>query len=90
MTAEQAEHLRLAQIARETFARETGERVAPLRDFDSLPDWLLQLRARGRQAVHEWGQGAAVGLLMPTIRLPRPRLDYSAINPGLAAHSIWE
>jgi hypothetical protein len=56
-TAEQAEHLRLARIARETFARETGERVEPLRDLDSLPDWLVQLRAKGRPALHDYFEG---------------------------------
>jgi hypothetical protein len=52
--ADQAEHLRLAKIARETFAHETGERVEPLVDLNSLPDWLVQLRAKGRQALHDY------------------------------------
>jgi hypothetical protein len=52
--AETAEDLRAAQIARETFARETGEHVEPLSELDSLPDWLVQLRAKGRQALHDY------------------------------------
>ena len=56
----EAEHLRLAQIARDTFASETGKRVEPLRQLaqpGSLPDWLVQLRAKGHQALHDYYEG---------------------------------